>query len=148
MPRKKQKRALITADSDYTQFLKSIDPIIIALVDSRFRVDRDQYFDKGSKKLSVAWSCVPVVVKSDYFEADANVVLKLGSEGKARPCVEIRATFQMHIHAAKPIVRAFVDRFTDSEVRILIWPYFREYISSVTGRMHIPPIILPMATRD
>jgi len=148
MPRKKQKRTPITADSDYTQFLKSIDPITIALAGSRLSVDRDRYFDEGPKRLSVAWSCVPVTVKKDYFEAEAKVIVKLGSEGEAKPSVQIEATFQMHIHAGRPIVRAFVDRFADSEVRILIWPYFREYVSNVTGRMYIPPVILPMATRD
>jgi hypothetical protein len=30
-----------------------------------------------------------------------------------------------HIHVPKPLNRAFLERFTDSEVRILLWPYFR-----------------------
>ena len=150
MPQRKQKRTTITADGDYTQFLKAIEPFTIALVESRFRVNRDQYFNERSNKLSVAWRCVPVEVGDDYFEADAKLIVRLGSSAarKSKPVMEIIAIFRMHIHAPKPINRVFVDRFADSEVRILIWPYFREYVSSVSGRMHIPPLVLPFGTRD
>ena len=147
MPQEKKKRALTTAEADYTQFLKSIEPITIALIKSRFRVDRDQYFTERPRRLSIAWHCTPVDVGSSHFEANAEIFVKLGSSSKSKPSVEVEATFQMHIHAAKPIDRRFVDRFAESDVGILIWPFFREYVSSVSGRMHIPPIILPVVIR-
>ncbi len=149
MPQRKQKPTPITADNEYTRFLKSIEPVIISLVESRFRADRDQYFNEESKRLSIAWRCIPFKVKDDCFDAHATLVVKLGSaKARSKPSVEINATFEMHFHGAKPINRAFVDRFADSEVRLVIWPYFREYVSSVSGRMYIPPIILPLGTRD
>ena len=149
MPRRKQKHIPNTADSDYTEFLKSLEPITIALAESRLRVDHDRYFSERSMKLSVAWHCEPIDVQDDYFEADANLILRLGpSAAKSKPTVEIDVTFRMHINAPKPINRALVDRFTDSDVRILIWPYFREYVSNATGRMHIPPIMLPLGVRE
>ncbi len=149
MTKRKQKPTPITADSDYTLFLKTIEPIIISLVDSRFRVDREQYFNEESKRLSIAWRCVPSKVKHDCFDAYATLIVKLGStKARSKPSVEINATFEMHFHGAKPINRAFVDRFADSEVRIVIWPYFREYVSNISARMHIPPIVLPFGTRD
>jgi len=150
MPQKKRKHAVITAESDYTQFLKSIEPITISLINSRFRVDRDQYFTEKQKKLSINWSCVPKETGDDYFEANAEVVVRLGSliGGKFKPSVEINATFEMHLHASKPIDPALVKRFADGEVKIMIWPYFREYVSSVSGRMHIPPLLLPFGTRN
>lgn len=149
MPKRKQKRTHITADSDYTFFLKSIEPIIISLVGSRFRVDREEYFNEESKRLSIAWRCVPSKIGHDCFDAHATLIVKLGStKARSKPSVEIDATFEMHFHGAKPINRAFVERFADSEVRIVIWPYFREFVSSVSGRMHIPPIVLPFGTRD
>lgn len=148
MPQRKQKLTPTTADSDYTLFLKSVEPIIISLVESSFRVDREQYFNEESKRLSIAWQCVPSKVKHNCFDAHATLVVKLGSpKPKSKPSVEITAVFEMHFHGAKPINRAFVDRFADSEVRLVIWPYFREYVSSVSGRMHVPPIVLPFGTR-
>jgi len=149
MSPKKQKHTQIKADAGYTQFLKSIEPITIFLLESRFRVDRDRLFKERSGKVSVAWKCVPVEVGGDYFEADASLKVKAGrATGKSKPYVEIDATFRLHLHAPKPIIRAFIDRFTDSEVRILIWPYFREYVTNITGRMSIPPVVLPLGARE
>ena len=148
MPRRKQKHTLTTADAEYTRFLKSVEPITISLIESRFRIDRDQYFREGPKNLSVDWRCVPSNVHDDCFDANAMLIVKLGSTARqSKPTVEISANFEMHFHVDKPLNRAFVDRFADSEVRIVMWPYFREYVSNVSGRMHIPPLLLPFATR-
>ena len=148
MPLKRQKHTAITVDGGYTQFLKTIEPVTIALVNGHFRADRDRYFEERRKELSVAWRCIPVEIGDDYFEADATIkiILKTASK-KSKPAIEIIATYRLHIHAPKPISKEFIARFVDSEVRLLFWPYFREYASSVSGRMHIPPIMLPMATR-
>ena len=147
MPQRKQKLTL-TADANYTRFLESIVPFGIAVVDSRFRLDRDQYFEAESKRLSAAWKCTPIEVGEEYFEADAELSVNLTAPKRKKPLVEIRATFRMHIHAAKPINEEYVDRFANAEVRILVWPYFREYVTSVCGRMHIPPIVLPLSVKD
>ena len=148
MPRKRQKRTHITAEAGYTQFLKSIEPIIISLADSRFQVNREEYFKEGQKSLAVAWRCAPSNVRRDCFDARAKLIVKLGSaDGKSKASVEVHATFEMHFHATAPVNPAFVDRFADSDVRIVIWPYFREYVANVSGRMHIPPIVLPFGTR-
>ena len=147
MPRKKQNHTL-AVDSNYARFLESMVPFGIAVVESKFRLDRDKYFETESKRLSAAWKCTPVEVGDEYFEADAELSVKLTAPKQKKPLVEIMATFRMHIHAAKPINQEYVNRFTNSEVRILVWPYFREYVTGVCGRMHIPPIVLPVSIKD
>ena len=76
MPQRKQSHTL-AADAHYTRFLKSMVPFGIAVVESRFRLDRDKYFETESKRLSAAWKCDAVEVGDEYFEADAELSVKL-----------------------------------------------------------------------
>jgi preprotein translocase subunit SecB len=147
MPSKKQSHTL-ALNADYTRFLKSIEPLGIAIVGSEFRVDRSRVFGNKTKHVSIAWGCKPIKIAEDYFEADAELTVKISERTAAKPVAEIRATFRMHLHAMKPINKDFVERFTDSEVRILVWPYFREYVTNVCGRMQIPPISLPLGMKE
>lgn len=147
MPQKKQKRAHI-ADADYAQFLKSIEPVGIVVIASQFRVDRDRCFQQKPAYLSVSWGCEPREVGGSYFEADAELTVKLSVQKASEALAEIRVTFRMHIHTAKNPRKSCVDRFLGSEVRILVWPYFREYVTNVCGRMGIPLIVLPVGTKE
>jgi hypothetical protein len=59
--------------------------------------------------------------------------------------VSIAATYDLHFHAkVKP--KPLVDKFCNSDLRLIVWPYFREYVTDVSARMYIPPVILPLAT--
>jgi preprotein translocase subunit SecB len=148
MPKRKTKRTptrTAIAEDGYTGFLRSVELFGIAVIDSEFQVDRDKYFEEEDKSLSVLWKCQPTEVGDDYFEADARLSVKLRAGKEANPLLKLDATFRLHMHAPKPLNREFIDRFADSEVKIIIWPYFREYVTSVCGRMHIPQITLPFA---
>lgn len=42
------------------------------------------------------------------------------------------------------ISKSFMDIFRQMTVGMLLWPYFRQLVSDITSRMHLPPLTLPM----
>ncbi len=63
------------------------------------------------------------------------------------PSMQLATTFDLHFHA-EGITKALVDTFSNAEFRFIVWPYFREYVSDVSSRMYIPPIIIPLSTEQ
>ena len=148
MPKIKKRQRVATTREDYPAFLKSLDVSWIALIQSNFRVDRDKLLDDEGPVLGIFWRCQPTMVGKKHFEATANLLIKMNASKSKQEVMHLEAAFQMHIHSSNEIVRANVQRFTNSEVRLLIWPYFREYVSNTCNRMHVPPVFLPLTGSD
>jgi hypothetical protein len=146
MPTKKTAlvaQTAIAASPAYAEFLSSLDVVTIAMVASSFSIDRQAYFEARQRQLNVSWEPRITMAEEDFFEIRADVVVKL-SDGKKRAFFNLAASYELHIHAPAPMNPDFVNRFAESDVRVLIWPYVREYVSGVSGRMHVPPVILPL----
>jgi preprotein translocase subunit SecB len=79
-----------------------------------------------------------------FFDVRSTLTLAITKAGDERPLVRFLATYDLHFHG-KDISKKNVDKFVASEVRLIIWPYFRELVNNASGRMHIPPIILPIS---
>ena len=142
MPKNKPQPTI--ASQEYKNFLQSLDLSWIALVKSQFASDRKEYLKSSVQNLSLKWGCEPLSVKSGYFELSADLDLRVISAKPSKMLLELSATYHLHLHASSPIHKRFIDRFADSEVRLVLWPYYREYISNVCGRLHVPPVFLPL----
>ena len=130
----------------YSRFLTSIDPIIIALVQETFRIDRGRYLKSESELLSARIESKLSKLGKEAFDVRTSLVLTVTSSPKEKPLVDFRAVYELHFHG-NGITDANVKRFIASELRIVIWPYFRELVNNATARMHVPPIILPVSSR-
>jgi hypothetical protein len=133
-----------TSTMNYTDFLRSIQPIWISLVETSFAGDRAQYFEHKEHELSVSWNAEPVEFGAEFFEVKAQAVIRLSPTKSRESFFSLSATYHLHIHASAPLNRDHVKRFVGGELRLLVWPYVREYTSSVSGRMHVPPVLLPL----
>jgi preprotein translocase subunit SecB len=133
----------IIASRQYSKFLESLQPFTIALVHEAFRVDRVQYLEAEKEQISVR--LVPRLEQAGdgFFDARATLYLLITKAGEDRPLIRFTATYELHFHASH-VTEENVERFVASELRIVIWPYFRELVNNASGRMHIPPIILPV----
>jgi preprotein translocase subunit SecB len=135
----------LDAKPDYQAFLASLDVYMIALTHSAFRIQRDEYFE-GSEdnKISFKLSSKSNSVGEKHFDVRSTLNLTASNEKSKKILVRFTATFELHLHAS-PVNEEFVKRFCESEIRLIVWPYFREYVSDVTARMYIPPLILPLS---
>jgi preprotein translocase subunit SecB len=132
----------VQIDPEYTQFLQSVELISISIVHSSFRIRRDEYLRSEDTQNEARLRCTPIEVGDGSF--DLRATLKLTASSEHRPLVRLFATYELHFHS-KNVTRERVERFASNEVRVVIWPFFREYVASATARMHVPPIILPIA---
>lgn len=134
----------IPDQSSYTEFLRSLEPFFISLTDSTFHGDREQYFENEKHELDVDWKTRLTKKWEESFDVRADVTIKIFAPDTKKEFFKLMASYLMHVHTAAPINAEHLKRFTEAEVRLIIWPYVREYATSIFGRMHVPPAILPV----
>jgi preprotein translocase subunit SecB len=132
--------------ADYREFLTSLNLSLIALTEANVKGDRDKYLNEPNHDISMAWKGKAIASGRGHFDVLADLMVTV-SKPKSKACfLELTVTYKLHIHCAKEFPPEYLRRFCDSEVRLMVWPYFREYVTSTCGRMHIPPVFLPLAT--
>jgi preprotein translocase subunit SecB len=137
------KPELAKADS-YTDFVQSLELIAIALTTSSVRIKRDEYFKAREPDLTVAVALKPKRLSRDHFDLQAEAKVRLTRRRSGR-LFDLSVTYDLHFHAKPPIDAKLVRRFADSGAHLVLWPYLREYVSDVSARMYIPPILLPVS---
>ena len=140
------------SDSSYEDFLKSVKPIGLGLVDSSSRLDRSAYARLMSQKnrpgRTISTEYKLVAADAGYFDATAKFSLVVVEEKKSNPALLIECVYEAHFHCKSPVARDLAERFTLSELRLLMWPYFRAFVSDLCGKMSISPITIPLATTE
>ena len=132
----------------YTEFLQSLDLSLIGLSETSVKVDRNKYLDEENHSISIWWGGKPLKCGRNHFDVRAELTVKVSKPKAQTPFLELKAAYLLHIHCMKDCPAEYVDRFCNSEVKLMIWPYFREYVTSMCGRIHIPPVFLPLAARE
>jgi preprotein translocase subunit SecB len=132
------------AQQPYTSFLRSLELFSISLTNSSFHGERDQYFEHPNHELGVDWRTELAGKRKESFDVRVNVTIKISAPTAKENFFMLTASYLLHVHAPAPLDVQHLERFTDSEVRLVVWPYVREYATSVFGRMHVPPAILPV----
>lgn len=131
----------------YRDFLKSLNVSFIALSDCDAHVDRGRYFET-KEELMFAAQAKATNITAEAFDVEAEISVKAQEAGKKDGSLRIGVTYLLHFHSKEPLQKSYVQRFVNSDVRLMVWPYFREFIAATTGRMHIPPVTLPITDRD
>jgi hypothetical protein len=144
MPTTTEKRS--KAAFDYTAFIESLELRTINLKESTCEINRDEYWKDEERSIGYKFSSEPIGIKGAYFDARARLELLMSGEKSKSSMVKIAATFDLHIHA-KTALKEYVTKFCKSEIRLIAWPYFREFVMDISGRMYIPPIILPLSDK-
>src|SRR5258708_3338195 len=151
MPRKST-QVLKFADSDYEQFLKSVKPVGPALSSCSSQIDREAYGrlmsqkERASRIIETEYKLL--VAESGYFDATGKFSLAVAEGKKSTPALVIECSYETHFHCKAPVARELADRFTASELRLVLWPYFRELVFDLCGKMSIPPITIPLTTSE
>jgi preprotein translocase subunit SecB len=133
----------------YNDFLKTVAPTLLGLINSTTELSRDAYWKARhgpiQRVLSARYELTEV--KNDYFDIVGSYEFALRSvSDKKDGSVHLRVTckFLGHFHAASPVAREHAAQFADEDAWIVLWPYFRQFVSDITARMSIPPEFLPL----
>ncbi len=101
--------------------------------------------DRLARRISTEYNVMEVT--KDSFNASAKLSLTVEDKANpASPAVLVECTYIAHFHCdGCEITKALAERFTKSELRIVVWPYFRQFVNDATSRMAIQPIVIPFS---
>jgi preprotein translocase subunit SecB len=112
------------------------------------KLNRNMYWRhlKKSENITreIATTYKPVNLEDDHFDIEARLELTIAIKGNASEILTITCNYSAHFHAAPGFTLEVVEHFARSGAKIIIWPYFRHFVSDMTSRMHIPPITIPL----
>lgn len=140
----------VNRNQQYALFLKGIQLCGFGMQDSRTTQDRGAYVallskDRLARRISTEYNVMEVT--KDSFNASAKLSLTVEDKANpASPAVLVECTYIAHFHCdGCEITKALAERFTKSELRIVVWPYFRQFVNDATSRMAIQPIVIPFS---
>lgn len=90
--------------------------------------------------------------KSSYTETEDGFVVEdkfsLSSLNKDRKiALKIECTYILSFTSSCKITQDFFDVYKEISLPLNVWPFFREIVNSMTSRMNIPPLTLPLLKR-
>jgi preprotein translocase subunit SecB len=141
------------SDNQYDKFLESIEPFSVSLNSCSTSIDRYVNWQARKKELR------PVSHISANYEVDWVGEKAFDIIGKMKVTTEhpetnerilnIECAFEAHFHGGSAAIRKeYVSRFAQAEVRVFIWPYFRQFVTDITSKMGIAPLMIPITVRE
>jgi hypothetical protein len=142
----------------YEEFIKGVRLINLGMEHCFSMLERRRYMDikHEDRTPTLAATYKLQGLGKDFFDAIAAFKLSVDkpvdaengdSDEELAPLV-IECTFEAHFHFKGPKSKALTEKFVDSELRLIMWPYFRQFVTDTTGRMTIAPLVVPLAIRE
>jgi hypothetical protein len=136
--------------NDYEKFLRTVQLLAMGLNRSSAELDREGYAnlrdEKEGGRVKLTAKYLLDEVGKEYFDATGIFKLVVEDPNTRKAAILVDAEFGAHFHAEAPIVKELAEKFTKSDLRIILWPYFRQHVFDITGRMAIIPITVPIVS--
>jgi Preprotein translocase subunit SecB len=136
-------------DNDYEQFLGGLSLISVGLKSCSATLDREDLFKlldgKEVPMRTFNDSYKITQIGANVFEASGAFRAHVQESPQSKPVVVVECEFEAHLHGADPISKACVERFVNSEFRLILIPFARQFVSATTAQMSIPPLVIPLS---
>jgi hypothetical protein len=138
-------------DESYPKFLRGLRPVALGLKSSRAALNRAAYQRLNRKEgrnrtvRSLRDNYEVERVKLDFFDVVGRVELDIRARGDKKSSLAVECEFEAHFHCEVKVTKEFAERFAQSELRVFMWPYFRQFVSDTTARMSVRPVLIPLA---
>jgi hypothetical protein len=138
------------SEGKYEQFLRGLRLIWVGLKDCSSSLDRTALYELMAEKKAPMRTFEGTYKVNEvgvgYFEASGVFVVTLRKTLEAEPVLSVKCEFEAHLHGAKPLHPPFIERFANSEFHLILVPYARQFVSTITAQMSIPPLFVPLST--
>ena len=146
----KNTNSLRENNDKYEHFIKGLELIAIGLKGCSASLDRPGLSNLHSEKKTPVRIFKHAYRVTDlgagYFEASGRFSATVSESPDSDAKLSLECEFEAHLHAAEPISKESVNRFVNSEFQLVLIPYARQFFSSITAQMSIPPLVLPLST--
>jgi len=128
---------------EYRKILDGIELQNIILKSSKSNVNHDlisenlvvSFTDKASFELI-----------EDGFVVENKYVISAKNKEK-KTVLKIEGIYIVIFKSKTEITDEFFSIYKDISLPLTVWPFFREFVYSITSRMNIPPLTLPLLKR-
>jgi preprotein translocase subunit SecB len=131
-------------------FIKSVRLLGVGLDRSTSFLDRDSHaaFLKKAGQLDTEVRAHQHVIThlEKYFVIGADFEITQTAKAENKVLLSISASFSARFDLTEPALQDFVNAFAKLEARLIFFPYLRHFISDMTYRMSIDPIVLPLTS--
>jgi preprotein translocase subunit SecB len=151
MPKKKAKSSEQPANQSYEKFLRSVRLVAMGLRECHCRLDRMNYYRVMEQKLSLTRVNAEHKLSraaSGHFDADGSISVTIEDRKKKEQVLSVTCSFEAHFHAEFEAGSSFPEQFANGELRLILFPYFREMVSDLTARMAIRQVLLPLSNEE
>jgi preprotein translocase subunit SecB len=132
---------------EYRSMLKSIQLENIWLEECSAKIRKDKTVDNSPVEVSVNDKLSYEIITENLLHISHSFEVIATPGSKKEFVFKIASTFKLRYSSEAPLSESFVEIFKDRNVPINTWPYFREFVQSITQRMNIPPLTLPLLKR-
>lgn len=127
---------------EYNTFLQGLDLVHIALE----RVEAAQRSELLTENLPVTTD-----TKSSYEYEDGKMTVRLYfrvvAKNKKKHALKVEGEYFLLYISKQPATDWLFDWYSESVLPLNIWPFIRELVHSMTIRMGLPPLTLPLTIR-
>jgi preprotein translocase subunit SecB len=139
----------LKATPNYEGFLRSVKLYSLSMEEVSAKLDREHYWkyfsDDDGLTREIGATYKAEGTKDNHFDVIAAYELRVTQEQNKENLLSIKCKFSAHFHASIDCNSEMAQRFANSEAKIIVWPYFRNLVSDLVGRLEIPPITIPLA---
>jgi len=128
----------------YARILKTIELETLYLNKGSFSVKHEK--TEGTLAYSIKDTFSFKIIE-DGFEAIADYSFTAKNPEKVN-AIRLKAQFYVIYTTPEEITQDFFDVFKRITLPFVTWPFFREFVFSVTSRMNIPPLALPQIRQE
>lgn len=145
----KNRSSVNRIDKKYEDFLKSLQLIALGLIRSSSELDLEAYLQAPRGKgrnigNTISTNYQLERLEKEFFESSAKLRLVMEDKKNNVKLLQIECVFLGHFHGKSLLEDGLAERFTDSEFRLVVLPYFRQFVHDLSARMSIPPILIPL----
>jgi preprotein translocase subunit SecB len=135
----------------YLSFLKSISLQGIGLDSASVNIDRIELTAANEAKQAAELTLdanFQILASTDtMLVAGANFKLSQAhTDNPEKVLMQIECSFSALFALHEPATAEATERFANAEAKLVFWPYLRHFVSDVSYRMAVAPILLPLTT--
>jgi len=149
MARSGKKKSTVPRSIDYREFISQVRLVALSIERGAFNVDRERFFnelegEKGKYLISAAYKVAKV--GKDFFDTLSSFDVSTDAAPGREPSLRIVCSVSAHFHCPGRVDPQSCERFANSEMKLIVWPFFRQFAFDATSRMSIPPVAIPLST--
>ncbi len=127
---------------EYRAILKDVELEEVMLDEASAKIHRDK-IDK-SLEISIDEKITHEIHGDTVVSVHHFYTLTAPPGSKRDFFLKLTCAFELKYSAKTTLSESFMEIFKDTNIPLNTWPYFREFAQSMTQRMNIPPLTLPL----